>query len=262
MTLRIVHVSDTHIGSTPDYTLYGHNTYHAGRVLVDYVNDALPFAPDLILHTGDVCYNPDPLAAKLAYDLLSQFKYPLYVTRGNHDDPDALRDYFPHLPAGKGRIDYDFVVKGYHFIVLDSFGHVQPAGYLEPEQLDWLATTLGNSTAEHVVMVVHHLPTMTGNAWLDERMNIKNLDLLFDVLAPHHAKIRVMLYGHIHVASTQIYRGIVCSSAPATFSQFIFPQDPAERFTVTAPGGLSLLTLEDDRVSVLHYQLGDPPNGH
>lgn len=257
MTLRILHITDTHIGPNPDHLLYGYNTYQHSLRLVDYINNELPFQPDLVLHTGDVCYDPDPIAAKLAFDVLGKIKYPLYVVRGNHDDPDALRDYFPNLPSDSGRINYDFVINDYHFIVLDSFGRVQPAGYLAAEQLEWLASTLQSSTATSVVMVVHHLPVMTGNLWLDERMRIENQSAFFDVLEPYQARIRGLFFGHIHIPSTHVHRGILCSSAPAAFSQFIMPNSRDEQFTVTEPGGFSLVTLSHSGVTVLHHQLGD-----
>ncbi len=260
--IRILHVTDTHIGPTPDYELYSYNTYQQTQRFVDYVNHHMAFQPDLILHTGDVCYNPDSLSAKLAYEVLSQLKYPLYVARGNHDDPQALCDYFPNLPhENKHRIDYDFIHDDYHFIVLDSFGHVQPAGEIEPEQLIWLQKKLEQSNSASIVIVVHHLPVWTGNGWLDARMRIINGDELFDVLQPYQSRIRVLLFGHIHVPSTHWYRGILCSSAPAVFSQFIFPDDPQERFTVTSPGGFSFVTITTNQVSILHHQLGDILDG-
>ena len=256
MTLRFVHISDTHIGATSDYLLYEVNTYQRAQELVLFLNNDLPFEPDFVLHTGDLCYNPDPDATQLAYDVLSQIKYPLYVARGNHDDPASMRTLFSNLPAGEGRIDYDFIQDNFHFIVLDSFGHEQPAGYLEDYQLDWLQEKLATSTATSIVMVVHHIPVKTGNVWLDERMRIMNNDAFFEILKPYHTRIRGIFFGHIHDFSTHLHQGILCSSTSAAFSQFIYPNHAKMRFTVTEPGGLSFVTLRHSgSATILHHQL-------
>lgn len=256
MTLRFLHISDTHIGATPDYMLYGVNTLQRAQELVRFINTELPFAPDFVLHTGDLTYDPDPAATRLAYDVLSELNYPLYVVRGNHDDPASLRDYFTFLPSGGGRIDYDFTYNDFHFIVLDSFGREQPAGYLEDYQLKWLKERLDYSSAKSVVLVVHHIPVKTGNIWLDERMRIMNSEDFFDMLAPHQAHIRGLFFGHIHDFSTHYHRGILCSSTSASFSQFIYPNHANMRFAVTEPGGFSLVTLKHEgSATILHHQL-------
>lgn len=253
--LRFVHISDTHIGTGPDYLLYGHNTFNSLKKLVNYINTDLPFAPDFILHTGDVAYDPDPAAYQFVQKTLEQLKYPTYYVRGNHDDPDAMRHTLPNLPAGTGRIDYTFEKKGFQFIVLDSFGLVQPAGHLETYQLEWLKITCENSTARSLVIVLHHLPVKTGNAWLDWGMFIDNHDALFQVLAPFASRIRGLFFGHIHTPSTTMRAGIMCSSASSAFSQFIFPSKSNTDPIITAPGGFSLVTLSHEQTWILHHEL-------
>lgn len=255
--LRFIHISDTHIGTTPDYMLYGHSPAAEARRLVDTLNHRLPFEPDFVLHTGDVTYDPDPAAYGLAWEILQELRYPIYFARGNHDEPDTMRQVLPNLPQGSGRIDYTFAQKGFQFIVLDSFGLVQPRGYLEPRQLQWLTQQLEAAAGQPVVVVVHHLPTMTDNPWLDQHMTIENHDALFDTLTPYRDHLRGVFFGHIHAPSTTFRQGIMCSSASAAFSQFIFPNVyPVDRLDITAPGGFSLVTITSDRTWISHHELG------
>lgn len=253
--LRFVHISDSHIGTSEDYTLYNKRPAEALRNLVSYLNDELPFAPDFVLHTGDVTYDPDPLAYPLAAEILGKLKYPSYYARGNHDNPDAMRQYLPNLPAGSGRVDYSFEVNGFHFVVLDSFGLVQPAGYLEVGQLEWLHETCRESKARSLVIVIHHLPTVTGNAWLDARMGIVNHEDFFAVLAPFAHKIRGVFFGHIHTGSTVMREGIMCSSVAATFSQFIYPLESDANLMLVPLGGFNLVTLTHEQTWVSQHQL-------
>ena len=51
--MRFVHITDTHVGSTPDHTLHGRPTLSNLAVLVETINN-LPFRPDFILHNGDI----------------------------------------------------------------------------------------------------------------------------------------------------------------------------------------------------------------
>lgn len=253
--LRFVHITDTHIGPESDYLLYGYNTFDWLKHLVGYINTDMPFEPDFVLHTGDVMYNPDLSACELAYSVLKDLKYPTYYVRGNHDDPEAMRQVLPNLPVGTGRINYDFVQKDFHFIVLDTFGLEQPKGYLEPPQLEWLQSKCQSSTARSLVIVIHHLPVVTGNGWLDGQMYIENHDTLFNVLSPFQNRIRGLFFGHVHCPTTTIRNGIICSSAASAFSQFIYPQKVSIHPTATSPGGFSLVTLSHDQTWISHHLL-------
>ncbi|MBI5931139.1 MAG: metallophosphoesterase [Chloroflexi bacterium] len=252
--LRFVHITDSHIGPSADYVLRGCNTYAALQALVTHLNNDLPFTPDFILHTGDVTYDPDPVAYPVAQSLLCQLKYPIYYVRGNHDDPDAMRQTLPNLPAGTGRLDYDFTVRGFHFIVLDAFGHVQPAGYLEDYQLAWLQKTCQTSTARSLVIALHHLPVETGVGWYDAEMAIENHDALFATLKAFQNRVRGLFYGHIHRGSTTLREGMVCSSAAAISMQLHSWPTQTDILTDTAtPHGFNVVTLTHDQTWITQH---------
>ncbi len=258
--LRFIHITDTHIGPSPDYLLRGCHTYAALDALVTHLNHDLPFEPDFVLHTGDVAYDPDPAAYPLAQSLLSGFKYPIYYARGNHDDPDTMRQTLPNLPTGTGRLDYDFTIGDFHFIVLDSFGHVQPAGYLEDDQLAWLQKTCQTSTARSLVIVLHHLPVQTGVDWYDAQMVIENHDALFAILRPFQNRIRGLFFGHIHRGSTTLRDGILCSSAPAVSMQLqSWPTQTDIRSDAATPSGFNVVTLTHEQTWITqhHFTKGE-----
>ena len=77
---------------------------------------------------------------------------------------------------------------------------------------------------------------------------------LFDVLEPFAARIRGLFYGHIHVPSSTLYRGILCSSAPAAFSQFVFPDANPAPPLVTEPGGYSLVRMTHEQTWISHHE--------
>lgn len=252
--LRFIHMTDTHIGSSSDYTLRGCNTYDTLEALVAQLNHNLPFAPDFILHTGDVAYDPDPAAYPVAQSLLRQLKYPIYYARGNHDNPDAMRQVLSNLPTGKGRLDYTFTINDFHFIVLDSFGRIQPAGYIEENQLIWLQKTCQASTARSLVIVLHHLPVPTGVGWYDASMKIENHEALFAILNRFQNRIRGLFFGHIHRGSTTLRSGILCSSAPAVSMQLqSWPTQTDIISDDAAPHGFNVVTLTHEQTWITEH---------
>ncbi|NDJ86658.1 MAG: hypothetical protein GYB66_12290 [Chloroflexi bacterium] len=254
-TLRFIHISDTHIGPDESFELYGQKPADRLRQLVRHINAETHFVPAFILHTGDVTYDPDPDAMGLAAEILADFNYPVYYARGNHDDPDAMRKYLSGLPPGTGRVNYSFAVNGLEFIVLDSFGKVQPQGYLETGQLDWLRRQCEQSTAERLVIVLHHLPAQTGNAWLDTHMLIENRQALFDALAPFQQRICGGFFGHVHFPATVYREGLLWSSTVAAFNEFSFPNDSMANVISRPGGGFSQVTISSDQVWVSHHTL-------
>ena len=88
--LEVIHLSDTHFGPDRSLTIRGANACDRSEALVAAIN-ALPFTPDLIVHTGDVVNDPDTEAYALAAEVLSQLKAPVYYATGNHDDVAMMR---------------------------------------------------------------------------------------------------------------------------------------------------------------------------
>lgn len=242
--LRFIHITDTHIGPTPEYTLDDHNTLQKYQALVRHLNEDLPFKPEFIFHTGDIAYDPDPAAYEIIQEEAKKLNHQCYYVRGNHDDPDQMRRVLPNLPDGEGRINYEFIHRDFHFIVLDTMGHVQPSGYLEDEQLAWLHSTCEKSPARSLVIIMHHNAVKTGIEWIDRMMILKNHDAFFDTVRSFQSRIRCVLFGHIHRASTSIREGIMCASAVSTTSALHSWPD-ATHFAPDAmtPGGYNIVTL-------------------
>ena len=110
VVLSFVHLSDTHINPNPAYNIpeADYTPVEGARALVAQIN-ALPFAPDFVLHTGDIAYNPDPDAYDLAREILG-------LLRG---------DLSPDLPGDRqGAIDEGQLAGGVDEIAAAERGHV------------------------------------------------------------------------------------------------------------------------------------------
>lgn len=258
--LRFIHLSDSHIGITPDWDSFGQNALNNTRAIVDYINNDLPFTPDLVLHTGDVVYNPDPAAYPIAQEVLQDVKYPIYYARGNHDLPTPMRKYLSDVPDGPvDKLDYDFKIKDFHFIVFDSHD-TMTHGILSDKQLAWIEKKLAESDARSFVIVTHHCPVELHVPVYDEMMMIKNHDALFDVLRPYSDRIRGLFYGHTHRSSITQRDGIICSCAPAIWFQIYAWADDEMKFRgdATAQPGFNVVTMTHRETVITHHTIPQP----
>jgi 3',5'-cyclic AMP phosphodiesterase CpdA len=154
-----VQLSDTHIGFNKDA-----NPDPGGSLqrAIDLVN-ALPTAPALILHTGDITHLSKPEEFDTARQLLSGLKVTeLHTVPGEHDVTDAgAMEYFSRFgqPSG-GKGYYSFDHRGVHFVALNNVMQFKPGGLgqLGAEQLDWLAADLRNRSASTPLVLVAHMP--------------------------------------------------------------------------------------------------------
>ena len=114
MTHRVRHVSDTHFAAP----------VHAGEppgvdpvARLEAVLAAVAaegFAPDLVVHTGDVADDGSLDAVQLVYERLTAVA-PTVAVPGNHDDPGLVRDAFgpPEAAVGPWRVvGIDTVIPG------------------------------------------------------------------------------------------------------------------------------------------------------
>ncbi|MCA9894082.1 MAG: metallophosphoesterase [Anaerolineae bacterium] len=258
--LRIVHISDTHINADTSYQPYDAPTPIVGaRKLVEAVN-ALPFMPDAILHTGDVVYDPVPGAYPAAQEVLSALKAPVHFVVGNHDSAAELQ----RVLLGRDEADvqpylyYETEINGVQLIVLDSNGPAElPAGYIVPEQLEWLRGVLSRLDDRPLIVATHHNVLPVGAPWLDDWMRTTNGEELHAVLKMAGSRLKAVLYGHIHQNYTIQRDGILYMSAASSWGQFVgypTPENTEVVHDTTAQPGFNVLHLTTEGVSVRVHQ--------
>ncbi|HEY0010187.1 MAG TPA: metallophosphoesterase [Tepidisphaeraceae bacterium] len=221
--VRFVHLTDTHLGATPYFSLYGRQTLAALQRVVSVIND-FPFEIDFVLHTGDVADDGSSEAYQLAREAMGRLKAPVKYVAGNHDDAERLQRIVIGDPNPLPRLDYVFDVRGVRVVVLDTRGPVDPAGFVEPQQLQWLRT---HCTFEGppLVVAMHHSPVELDTPWLDtpppgwngKHMFIDNAAELLDVLRPARLRLRGVFSGHVHGAFQVMRDGILFVSGQSTF---------------------------------------------
>jgi 3',5'-cyclic-AMP phosphodiesterase len=160
---------------------------------------------------------------------------PLHYVLGNHDvfGLSPKSGVAPSEPEyGKkafedryGATHYSFDHKGWHFVVLDSIG-IHPdrtwTGEVGETQRAWLRADLENAGRTSPVIVITHVPLVTGAVnyvtraeWLQKTSSVGNLvDTLMltdaaqviEILLDY--RIRAVLQAHTHVNEEILFRGL------------------------------------------------------
>jgi 3',5'-cyclic-AMP phosphodiesterase len=154
-----VQISDSHIGFNKPA-----NTDVAGTLkrAIDKIN-ALPVAPDFILHTGDLSHLSEPAEFDLLAQLLKTAKTgEIFYVPGEHDViSDNGKEYRARYGKGtKGNGWFSFDRRGVRFIGLVNVMNIAEGGLgiLGDEQLAWLKDDVSGLSASTPIVVFAHVP--------------------------------------------------------------------------------------------------------
>ena len=156
--LRFVQISDTHIGfnrdANPDVTA----TLRAAIAKIL----ALPQAPSLVLHTGDLTHLSKPEEFDTLQQELAGIGAPLFYVPGEHDVlNDNGKSYLARFGKHtKGAGWYSFDQAGVHFIGLVNVVDLNAGGMgtLGAEQLEWLEADVKRLKSSVPIVVFAHIP--------------------------------------------------------------------------------------------------------
>jgi len=157
--LHFLQISDSHIGfnkpANPDV---------AGtlKATIDKIN-ALPDAPEFLIHTGDLTHSSKPEEFDTVSELLKGVNTKsktIHYVPGEHDiNIDDGKQYLDRFGKGtKGKGWYSFDVKGVHFVGLNNSAQVEGMGKLGSDQLEWMEDDLKAVKNSTPVVIFAHIP--------------------------------------------------------------------------------------------------------
>ena len=187
---------------------------------------------------------------------------PFFQVVGNHDlDVDAGVDEASTRTFSLrfGPRYYSFDRGAVHYVVLDDvFWHGQGyLGYLERDQLSWLAADLARVEAGRVVVVALHIPVLgsqhvrQGRARPDIGMSVTNRELLYRLLEPYVAHV---LVGHMHENEHLFEHGVHEHVSGAVCGAWWSEPICADG----TPSGYSLYEIRGEQVSWRYRSTGKP----
>lgn len=225
--LRLVQLSDCHVPSDPAATYRG---LDAGGALERLLGAVRSHAPDLLLLTGDVSEDAGEASYQRVRNCLADTGLPLFALPGNHDEPAAMRRFFPRGPwEGPAFIEQD----DWLLVLLDSTGPGRIDGTLSDETFVALEKGLADSAAGHVLVALHHQPVPVGSPWIDRYALVAADAERLLALLERDGRVRCVTWGHVHQDFRAKRGGMLLLGAPSTVANGV---PGREKFTLDEGG--------------------------
>ncbi len=216
--LKLVQLTDTHLGEQPGTPLLGLDTDLSFGHVIERVRQDHPNL-DLLLATGDLSDQGSLAAYRRFMALTDNLAQSSLWLPGNHDIPSMMHEVAVGQMAGSKEL------AGWRIIMLDSSVAGKVSGELQAEQLDFLEQQLQQSAAagQHVLVSLHHQPVPVGCAWLDQQ-SVADAGDFFTIL-DQFSHVRAVLWGHVHQQFESERRGVQLLASPSTCVQFAANSD-------------------------------------
>jgi len=212
-----VQISDTHIGFNKPA-----NADVAGTLkkAIARIN-ALPVAPDFILHTGDLSHLSEPSEFDTLDQLLKTVKTgKIFYVPGEHDvisdNGKEFRARYGKDAKGGGWFSFD--QRGVHFIGLVNVLNIAEGGLglLGGDQLVWLKDDLSGRSSETPIVVFAHVPLWSD--YPEWGWGTQDAELALSYLKRFGSV--TVLNGHIHQTLKKVEGTVTFHTATST----AFPQ--------------------------------------
>ena len=221
-------ISDSHLGfSKPANT----DVTATLQAALDKI-DALPYAPDFLIHTGDLTHSAKPAEFDTLGQMLGSKRRQVFYVPGEHDtsvdDGKMYLDRFGKGSLGSGWYSFDH--NGVHFIGLVNVVQLEGMGKLGQAQLDWLKKDLAGLASSVPIVLFAHIPLWAvyptwGWGTSDSEQALAMLKRFGSV---------TVLNGHIHQVMQKVEGNVAFHTATST----AFPQ-PAPG-SAPSPGPLKV----------------------
>jgi 3',5'-cyclic AMP phosphodiesterase CpdA len=226
-SLSFVQISDSHMGFSK---AANQDVLGTLQMAVTRIN-ALPSAPEFMLHTGDITHLSKPAEFDTLDQVLKSARpKDVFFVPGEHDVlEDEGQQYLERYGKGtKGAGWYSFDKKGVHFIGLVNVLNLKAGGLgtLGAEQLAWLKDDVRRLKHSTPIVVFAHIPLWS--VYPDWGWGTEDAAQALALLKPFGSV--TVLNGHIHQTMQKIEGNVTFHTAAST----AFPQ-PAPG-TAPSPG--------------------------
>lgn len=260
MSLRLLHVSDSHLYSDCSMKLKGIVPCDSFAAVLADARQRYPEI-DVLIMGGDMAQDEAADTYRQLVSMLPDWPVPVMLSPGNHASMENIASVL--VPALEARHGYTQVLQAGNWQVLTINTHKdgQVPGYVTPAELARLDGLLSASAGMHTLIALHHPPLLVGSRWMDN-IGLVNASDLWGVVR-RHAHVRAMLCGHIHQAFDSEYAGVRVLGSPSTSVQFTPGKDDFELDGIS-PGYRWLQLGDDGSVDTVVHRIDGfvPPDLH
>lgn len=171
--------------------------------------------------TGDLIQDDTRGAYDRFCNLMRPLGLPVYCVPGNHDVRSIMQDA---LAGPEFYYCESATLKNWLIAGIDScIGGNDAAGRIDDQEMERLEKLLDVTTAEHVLICLHHPPLPVGSEWLDQ-VGLRNGEEFLRVIA-RTGKVRAAIFGHVHQEFENSHDSIQIIGTPSTCRQFKVASD-------------------------------------
>ena len=215
--IKIIQLTDIHLPANETDILYGINIHSAIIKIAEKISQIKDI--DCVIITGDIA-NAGDYTAYISLDkALNKIEVPIFWLQGNHDFSEVMLQVSTKV---KIKSEKCFAIKNTKFILLqsvmrdeDDLSLNKGRGYLFNYEMSFLKRELDEDNFDNCIIALHHPPVLS-NSWADRRILDNRLE--FINLIEQYSKVKVVLYGHQHIAQQTIINNInYISSTPVSY---------------------------------------------
>ena len=216
---KLIHITDPHLVA-PSRRLYALDPLLRFRAAIDAVK-ARHADAEAVFVTGDLTHWGEPAAYAALKDEIARLPMPCHLALGNHDTRATFHQAFPEAPTDdEGFVQYLAPLPGAKALVLDTLVDGASYGALCAARLGWIERSLRSLGGEQLFVFLHHAPFAVGIPAMDKSRLNDGAERLGQLLGAH-AGVRHLFHGHLHRPLAGSWRGIPCSTVPATAHQIL-----------------------------------------
>ena len=238
--LSFLQITDTHLFADSQDDLLGVKTRKSLEAVIDHLVDKKPIFQG-VLSTGDISQDQSEESYRAFCTQIKRLNAPCYSLVGNHDEEKLMTQ----ILLGEGFFQPKILESDYwSIILLNSQISGLPHGSLNSEQFNFLEKVLQEKeqlkNGKKVMICMHHHVLPVGSKWIDQHI-LKNADEVLALIS-RYSCVKVVLTGHVHQSSDQLFKGVRFLSTPSTCVQF---KPKIDTFTIdTLTQGYRLITLK------------------
>lgn len=210
--LRLIQITDTHLGAEPGEKLLGLDTDESLKDVLKLIA-ARESSARLLVATGDItAHNQEGAYGRLIDYVEQMVGKPLAWLAGNHDSDLQMRRFSAETVSRE-------VVELEHWqiILLNSTVPGAVYGQISTQELTRLRHQL-EACSKHALVFVHHQPVCIGSKWMDKYV-IRNGSELVSLLQ-EFPYVRALCWGHVHQEFQLQLGELQLLASPSTCIQF------------------------------------------
>lgn len=233
--ILIAQITDTHIVPKNNHwkDIVEARTSQRLKKVIMSINSLSP-KPDLVIHTGDITDKGDLDSYLHAKELLEELEIEYFLTCGNHDNFNNLKQVFSHhnyfLDHNFAHYVIDYL--SLRIIVMDTQVAGESYGKLCEIRKEWLINVL-QSSQKDTILFLHHFPVRVKDEIFNQ-MNLLNSTELENIISQYN-NVLGLYCGHSHYGAAGLFSGKMCWLSPSTAPVHIFSDNKCIGLNFASP---------------------------